>query len=117
WISWCAPGTVLPAWPLMAAGLSLGATIRLVAVACYVVGVAGWALWFSRFRLPGTLLALICLSLPLIHYGFERVFQFSAEAFVWASGPWALLAVSALLDRWDSDIRPRPGTFQVVGVG
>jgi hypothetical protein len=95
WIFFWAPGTPLLAYPAVAAGLTEGQTIRSLTGACLLVGALGWCRWFRLFELPRRTAIALTLAMPWIHYASNNLFFYSAEALVFASVPWLLVATWA----------------------
>jgi len=92
WVTWWAPGTPLLALAPMTLGLSIGATLRGLALVCLIAGAIGWTLWISSFDLPPGVTIAIALLLPWMRYASSGAFQFSAETLVFGAAPWPLLA-------------------------
>jgi hypothetical protein len=99
WIIWWTPGTELFAYPLMRAGLTLGASVRVLAAACLILGSVGWVTWFSLFALPDWIVLTLAAAFPFVRYASNGLFLYSAEMLVFASAPWLLIATRAFLAR------------------
>jgi len=99
WIIWWTPGTELFAYPLMRAGLTLGASVRVIAAVCLVLGSLGWVTWFSLFALPEWMVLTLAAAFPFVRYASNGLFLYSAEMLVFASAPWLLIATRAFLAR------------------
>ncbi|MBF0154305.1 MAG: hypothetical protein HQL64_11245 [Magnetococcales bacterium] len=91
WISVRPPGTQLFAWPLLAIGLDVGSSVRIMADICLLVGSVGWALWLGLFRLPSSLAMPTVFLLPWIHYANSNLIQYQPEILLFALAPWLLL--------------------------
>ena len=94
WIAWWSPSTPVFVYPLMRAGVSIAASLRLLTLLCLAVGSVGWVLWAALFRLRPAVLLGLAVLLPFIHYALLPLFLFWTETFVWAAVPWTLLLTS-----------------------
>lgn len=99
WIVWWTPGTELFAYPLMRAGLSVGAAVRTIAAVTVVVGSVGWVTWFSLFQLPTWTLFALAAAFPFVRYASNGLFLYSAEMLVFAAAPWLLIVTRGFLER------------------
>ncbi|MFC1681537.1 hypothetical protein ACFL1S_07120 [Pseudomonadota bacterium] len=96
WIGWWPPGPQLLATPLMAMGLSVAETIRVMAIICFFLGVSGWVYWFGLFDLSWKTIASVAVMLPWIRYANAPLFQYSQESFAFAIIPYLLIASDSL---------------------
>ena len=101
WISHWPPGFNFLILPLIEAGLSIGASVRFLASIGLIGGSVGWVLWFSRFDLPPTLLPVLALLFPWMHYASNPLMQYSTENLAFASVPWALHFGLKLYENWN----------------
>ncbi len=94
-----------PAIPILAdaatrsLGLDLGTSLRLIVVAAGAVGVAGWAVWWSRFSLPAAWLFGFVALIPWLRHASSMFFRFSGEIFAFAAAPWIFLGLAGCLAR------------------
>ena len=86
WIVQWTPGTELLVYPMMRAGLSLGASVRIVAAVALVVGAVGWITWFERFDVPPAIIAILAATWPFLRHASNGLFFYSAEMLVLSSG-------------------------------
>ena len=93
----------------------MGAAIRVLAAFCLVVGSLGFGYWLEAFRLPRWLAVTLAIGIPLIHYANVSLFQYAAEALVFAICPWLLLGGLRLRARWTD--RQNPNLMFLVGFG
>ncbi|MGI2903857.1 hypothetical protein [Tolypothrix sp. VBCCA 56010] len=91
WITWWPPGTNLLAYPLMAQGIPVGISIRIIAIASFILGSLGWICWFSLFDFPIWIGVILALTIPSLRCGNHALFQYSAEVLVYAYAPWLIL--------------------------
>ena len=103
WITWWPPGTNLLTYPLVAQGISVGMSIRIIAIASFVLGSLGWISWFSLFDLPIWIGIILAVTIPTLQYGNHALFQYSAEVLVYAYTPWLLLATYQLSKFWKNE--------------
>lgn len=96
WIAWWSPGTNVVSYPLLLTGLSLGMSIRLVTIAALLIGSFGWIRYATMFEIPKLFLAFFSIGLPWFHYAAKNLFSYSAEALLFASVPWVLVATHNL---------------------
>ncbi|MBZ5555762.1 MAG: hypothetical protein LAO77_00660 [Acidobacteriia bacterium] len=115
WIILWTPGTELFAYPLMRAGLTMGASVRVIAATCLVIGAVGWVTWFSLFALPDWMLLALAATFPFVRYVSNGLFLYSAEMLAFASAPWLLMTARAYLDRRTES--PSGGAARALGVG
>jgi hypothetical protein len=87
-------------WGLAKCGTGILMAIRILAIAGFVTGAAGWAVWAARFELPDWLLYSIAAGMPFIRYGNNALFTYSAEGLAFALGPWLLVLSVQLASRW-----------------
>ena len=99
WIVQWTPGTELFVYPLMRAGLSLGASVRIVAAAALTIGAVGWVTWFGQFALPPAILLVLAATWPFLRHASNGLFFYSAEMLVFAAAPWLLVLTARFLDR------------------
>lgn len=100
WISWWPLGTNLLVYPLLRIGVSMGAAIRVLAALCLIVGSLGFGYWLKAFHLPRWLAIALAIGIPWIRYANISLFQYAAEALVFAICPWLLLGALRLRARW-----------------
>jgi hypothetical protein len=80
-------------YELMRMGFSLGSALRVMTLTCWIVGIAGWALYFrmvlrSRALVLATAVVLICLrSSPEHFYSYV-----GGDLFVWTVFPYLFVA-------------------------
>ncbi len=120
WIIWWTPGTELMTYPLMRMGLSLGASVRVVAAAALAIGAIGWMAWFALFDLPQAIMLVLAATWPFLRYASNGLFFYSAEMLVFAAAPWLLLATARFLGRERTHVNRRPSVRDAataVGVG
>ncbi|WP_333411355.1 hypothetical protein [Microcoleus sp. F10-B6] len=103
WITWWPPGTNLLTYPLMAQGIPVGMSIRIIAIASFVLGSLGWISWFSLFDLPIWIGGILAVAIPSLRYGNHALFQYSAEVLVSAYAPWLLLATYQFSKFWKNE--------------
>jgi hypothetical protein len=103
WITWWPPGTNLLAYPLLAQGIPIGISIRIIAFVCLILGSLGWFYWFSLFDLPIWLGGIFTLTLPTLRYSNHALFQYSAEVLVYAYAPWLILTAYGLSKLWEQN--------------
>jgi hypothetical protein len=99
WIVWWSPGTQLLVYPGFAAGLSLGASVRVVSVLCLILGVIGWLRWFGCFDLPRGVMMGTAVLLPFLHSFSDNLYLYLQDFANIAVTPWLLLMVLALAMR------------------
>lgn len=116
WIVWWAPGTQLAVSPLLAAGISPAAAVRAVVVICLLLGAAGWALWFSLFRIPSWAQVALAALFPWARYASNALFFYSAEALVFGIAPWLLLGSLVVARRLEARPRAAVGPAAALGV-
>ena len=100
WISWWPIGTNLLVYPLLRLGLTIGAAVRVVAALSLVVGSIGFGFWLRAFRLPQWLAVSLAICIPWIRYANLSLFQYAAEALVFAVCPWLLVGAFRLSKSW-----------------
>src|SRR5439155_8323753 len=110
------PGTELVTYPLLRAGLSLGASVRIVAAAALVSGAAGWAAWFAQFELSAAIVLPLAAAWPFVRHASNGLFLYSAEMLVFAAAPWLLLATRRFLAR-DRSLSPARQATAALGLG
>lgn len=91
WITWWPFGTNLLAYPLMAQGISVGMSIRIIAITSFVLGSLGWIYWFSLFDFPIWIGVILALTIPSLRNGNSALYMYSAEVLVYAYAPWLIL--------------------------
>jgi glycosyltransferase involved in cell wall biosynthesis len=91
WIVSRPPGPQLAAYPWLAAGLSLGAALRIVASLCLIVGSFGWLRWFEQFEAPTWVLSIAAAALPFLHEASNGLYLFTQDTLSYAVAPWVLL--------------------------
>ena len=91
WVTWWAPGTPFLAVGPMWLGLSIGASVRAIALVFLAAGAVGWALWIAAFDLPPPVAIAIAGLVPWMRYASNGIFEFSAETLIFGAAPWALL--------------------------
>jgi hypothetical protein len=106
WIVWWPPSTQVLAWPLLRAGLSIGAAIRIIAIVAVVAGAIGWAWWWALFELPTSWILAAALLVPWQRYASNGLFQYSAETLAFAAVPWVLIAAAASVREIDAGRTP-----------
>jgi hypothetical protein len=100
WISWWPIGTNVLVYPLMRLGLTIAASIRVLAAVALIVGSIGFGFWLRVFRLPQWLAIALAISIPWIRYANISLFQYAAEGLVFAVCPWLLVGAYRLRSRW-----------------
>jgi hypothetical protein len=100
WIIWWPPGTQLAAYPWMAHGFSIGATLRIITLLMIAIGAMGWVRWMALFDLPEGLLIALAILLPWMRYVSNSLFMYSAEILVFGTAPWILLSTHAYAEAW-----------------
>lgn len=116
WITWWAPGTTIAAYPLLATGLSAGRALRLIAIACEILGAVGWVAWFACFGLPRPVIFLLAIFFPWVHYGWNGMFDYSAETLLFGLMPWLFVGASLVAERWRRDLRSLSLVGFLIGV-
>lgn len=91
WIVSRPPGPQLAAYPWLAAGLSLGAALRIVAGLCLIAGSIGWLRWFEQFEAPTWVLSIVAAALPFLHEASNGLYLFTQDTLSYAVAPWVLL--------------------------
>ncbi|MBF0136996.1 MAG: hypothetical protein HQL65_12220 [Magnetococcales bacterium] len=92
WIHNWPPGTQLFVLPLMSMGLDIGTSLRILSVACVLLGAMGWALWFGKFNIPGIVGLMLSCYVPCLRFTNNYIFSYNnAEILVFALAPWLLL--------------------------
>jgi hypothetical protein len=91
WIISRPPAPQLAMYPLLAAGLSSGLTVRILAVLCLLLGSAGWLRWFERFDMPRWVHYGVAAALPFLHEASNSLYTFSQDTLSYAVAPWVLL--------------------------
>lgn len=91
WIMSRPPAPQLLAYPLIAADLSPGLAVRILAILCLIIGSAGWLRWFERFDMPRALHLGVAAALPFLHEASNSLFVFSQDVLSYAAAPWILL--------------------------
>lgn len=91
WIVSRPPGPQLAAYPWLAAGLSLGAAVRIVAVLCLIAGSIGWLRWYGQFGAPTWVLSMVAAALPFLHEASNGLYLFTQDTLSYAIAPWVLL--------------------------
>jgi hypothetical protein len=99
WISWWPIGTNLLVGPLLLTGFTIAASIRVLASLSLIAGSIGFGLWLSLFRIPRWLAISLAVGIPWIHYGNLSLFEYAAEASVFAVCPWLLVGAVRLPSR------------------
>jgi hypothetical protein len=100
WISWWPIGTNVLVYPLMRLGLTIAASIRVLAALALIVGSIGFGFWLRVFHLPQWLAIALAISIPWIRYANVSLFQYAAEGLVFAVCPWLLIGAFRLRTRW-----------------
>ncbi|MEG4604484.1 hypothetical protein QUA86_04485 [Microcoleus sp. F6_B6] len=103
WITWWPPGTNLLTYPLVAQGIPVGMSIRIIAISSFVLGSLGWICWFSLFDLPMWIGVILAVAIPSLRYGNHALFQYSAEVLVYGYAPWLLLATYQFSKIWQNE--------------
>jgi hypothetical protein len=98
-IGWWPPAIPALAGPLTAAGLSLGDALRLVVIVGGVLGTVGWALWWTRFSLPGPWLFALAALVPWLRPASAGFFRFSGDTLAFFAAPWVFLGLLSLAPR------------------
>ncbi|HTD61670.1 MAG TPA: glycosyltransferase [Gemmatimonadaceae bacterium] len=93
WIVSRPPGPQIAAYPFLAAGLSIGAAVRIVAVLCLIVGSVGWLRWYEQFDAPTWVLSIVAAALPFLHEASNGLYVFTQDTLSYAIAPWVLLLV------------------------
>jgi len=91
-------------WGLTKFGTGILMAVRILAIVGFLVGAAGWGLWASRFELPYWLVYSIAAAVPLIRWGNNALFTYSAEGLAFAFGPWLLVLAEQLASRWSASL-------------
>lgn len=84
-------------------GLSMGASIRAIAVAMLILGAVGWARWVSLSGLSSRWRRVYAFGMPLLYYSYSPLFDFSCESFVFGLAPWLLISTDTTareLEQW-----------------
>jgi hypothetical protein len=100
WISWWPIGTNLFVYPLLRIGMTMGVAIRVLAALSLIVGSVGFGYWLRVFQLPQWLAVALAIGVPWIRYANLSLFQYAAEALVFAVCPWLLVGAFWLRGRW-----------------
>ncbi len=100
WISWWPIGTNLLVYPMLRLGLSIAASVRLLAALALILGSVGFGFWLRLFRLPQWLLMGLAVGIPWIRYANLSLFQYAAEGLVFAVCPWLLLGAFWVRSAW-----------------
>jgi hypothetical protein len=92
-VSWSAPGHQEAVYALRKTGLSLGAALKTLILAAWLVGIAGWAVYFvlalEDKRLAPWLLAAFALFRMSHYHGFMYL---GGDMLLWAAVPLAAVA-------------------------
>jgi hypothetical protein len=91
WIISRPPATQLAMYPWLAAGLSPGLTVRILAILCLILGSAGWLRWYERFDMPRWVHYGVAGALPFLHEASNSLYTFSQDTLSYAVAPWVLL--------------------------
>lgn len=98
-------------WGLTKFGTGLLMAVRALAIAGFVTGAVGWAVWAARFELPHWLLYAIAAAVPFIRWGNNALFTYSAEGLAFAFGPWLLVLTAQLASRWSPPLALAAGVL------
>ncbi|MBF0176400.1 MAG: hypothetical protein HQL63_06070 [Magnetococcales bacterium] len=90
WIKNWPPGMQLLFLPLKMMGLDSGLALRVLTALCFLVGSAGWSLWFGQFKIAGIMGLLLLMYVPTLRFVNNHLFTYSTEIIVYAISPWLL---------------------------
>ncbi|HEU5321285.1 MAG TPA: hypothetical protein VFX28_10805, partial [Methylomirabilota bacterium] len=103
-ISWWAPGQQGVAYALRRAGLPLGTAVKGIVLVSWLIGIAGWSLYFLLALADRALLPWVIGAFALFRMGHYSAYVYlGGETLLWGVFPWI-----ALLNLWACHL-PRRG--------
>jgi hypothetical protein len=88
-----APGSQAVVYPLRSAGLSLGASLRVVVLVAWLAGIAGWTLYFRSVMRHDELAWALVAAFALFRMSHASAYSYlGGETLLWAAYPFAAWA-------------------------